>query len=93
MSFKVRTATGVDSMTPRHYGWLSDVLLDRLGEFMVALMGIGIWPSQVSEAILHLIPKPAGGRRPIGVLASFVRLWERTFQAAVTNWRADNRRE
>ncbi len=61
MSFKVTTAMGVDSVTPRHYAWLSDTLLTRLGELMAALTAVGIWPAQVSAAILHLIPKPAGG--------------------------------
>ncbi len=90
-TFKERTGIGVDGVAPRHYGWLSDTLLARLGELMAALMTAGIWPRQVSAAILHLIPKATGGRRPIGVLASFVRLWERTLQPALEDWRLTNR--
>ncbi len=92
-TFKDKTGIGVDGVAPRHYGWLSDILLDRLGELMAALMAVGIWPRQVSTAILHLIPKAAGGRRPIGVLASFVRLWERTLQPSLQEWRLSNQRD
>ena len=87
-SFKPRTASGVDALVPAHFAWLSDPLLDRVGELFAALERAGCWPRQVALALVHLIPKAAGGRRPIGVLASMVRLWERARKAVVDDWRA-----
>ena len=87
-SFKPRTASGVDALVPEHFAWLSDPLLDRVGELFAALERAGCWPRQVALALVHLIPKAAGGRRSIGVLASMVRLWERARKAVVDDWRA-----
>ena len=47
----------------------------------------GIWPSQLEEALVHLIPKTSGGRRPVGILPALVRLWERARRVDVDGWR------
>ncbi len=87
-SFKPWTGTSNEVLSPRHYGWLSDVLLLRIGQFIVLLERMGCWPEQLMEALVHLIPKPTGGRRPIGLLASLVRLWERVRRPHIQEWRA-----
>ena len=48
----------------------------------------GIWPQQLEEALIHLIPKASGGRRPIGLFASLPRLWARARKERVRAWRA-----
>ena len=41
---------------------------------------------------MHLIPKTDGGRRPIGVLPSIVRIWERVRIPVIQEWRRQNSR-
>jgi len=36
---------------------------------------------------MHLIPKRGGGRRPIGILATLVRLWEKALRDMAVEWR------
>ena len=91
-SFKSRTASGVDALLPTHFAWLSDSLLDRVGALYTDLEEHGCWPRQVSTSIVHLIPKAAGGRRPIGLLASLVRLWERARKPWMREWQGTCRR-
>ena len=86
-TFKERTGTGVDKLGPRHYTWLSDELLDVIGRLLMNMEQVGFWPWQVNEAMVHLIPKPTGGRRPIGLVASLPRLWERVRKPLLTHWR------
>ncbi len=88
-SFKVGTGTGVDGVPPRHYGWLSDELLGSIMDLLMFLEEVALWPCQVSEALMRLIPKPSGGRRPIGLLASLVRFWERIRRPILRTWRAE----
>ncbi len=42
--------------------------------------------------LMHLIPKEAGGRRPIGLVASFIRLWERVRAPPIRRWRISSHR-
>ena len=51
--------------------------------------GIGLWPSQVSVILMAQIPKAGGGKRPIGLLAGLVRLWERARSPIVQKWRTN----
>ena len=76
-TFRTTTAAGADGLVPSQFGWLSDNLLDEIGKFFKVCEMSGCWPSQTALALIHLIPKSAGGRRPIGALAALVRLWER----------------
>ncbi len=92
-TFPPWTGTSSELLTPRHYTWLSDMLLDRLGIFMKLLESWGWWPEQLMEALIRLIPKPTGGRRPIGLLASLVRLWERVRRPYIVEWRTKVNRE
>ena len=46
-----------------------------------------IWPTQVRAILVALIPKSDGGRRPIGLLPTIVRVWERVRKPIVAAWR------
>ena len=86
--FKEYTAIGWDSLAPRWIGWLSNELLEVIIDFIEKLEVEGCWPGCISKIIVHLIPKASGGRRPIGVLATFVRLWEAVRKPIVWQWRS-----
>ena len=86
-TFKHTTAAGADGLVPSQFAWLSDTLLDKVGELCTACEASGCWPSQTALALIHLIPKATGGRRPIGVLAALIRLWERARKSVADEWR------
>ncbi len=87
MTIPENTAIGCDGIPPRAFAWLSDSLLDALADLFTSIERLGHWPEQVALAVMHLIPKLQGGRRPIGVLASLVRWWERIRQPTIARWR------
>ena len=76
-TFKAATALGVDGFRPRWLTLLSDELLDAYGQLLGDIESIGIWPNQVMTILIAQLPKPDGGRRPIGLLPTIVRVWER----------------
>ena len=54
--------------------------LERVAAFLNEIEEIGLWPEAVKHALLHLIPKSDGGRRPIGLIHGLCKLWERGAQ-------------
>ena len=72
---------------PRWISWLSDDLLECVIDVMVMIESRGYWPKGLGCSLVHLIPKPAGGRRPIGVLATFIRVWEAMRKPVIWRWR------
>ena len=54
---------------------------------MVEMERSGVWPEQLEETMIHLIPKDAGGKRPIGLIASLPRIWARVRRPYVRRWR------
>ncbi len=91
-SFSPHTGVGGDHFRPVWFSWLSDPLLACFADVFMSIEAVGRWPRRLRLALIHLIPKEAGGRRPIGLLASFVRLWERVRAPHVRQWRLDCRR-
>ena len=91
-TFSDRTGWGVDNIGPRQFMWLSDDLLDMVGKLLMAIEATGIWPRQLREALIHLIPKPTGGRRPIGLLASLLRILDKVRRPTLVHWRTSNER-
>ncbi len=86
------TGVGADLFRPHWFAWLSDQLLQVVAQLMVAVEGAGVWPGQVLVVLVHLIPKEGGGRRPIGLMASVVRWWERVRAPLIQKWRSENAR-
>ena len=82
----------VDAISPKQFGWLSDVLLQRVAKLLTGLEAIGVWPIQLQEAIVHLTPQAAGGRRPVGLPPSLARPCERARKREFRKWREANKR-
>ena len=91
-SFKNATSIGCDHFPPTSLAALSDPLLQAIADFLNLTEEIGHWPAEVATALVHLIPKDDGGRRPIGVLATIVRVWERSRKLVVQKWSRQNTR-
>ena len=86
--FKVRTGRGHDEYHPRWYALLSEECRPEIAAFLNRLDEIGCWPEQLRQTLIKLIPKPKGGKRPIGLLTALVRLWERMRIREVRAWKA-----
>ena len=85
--FKKQTGLGIDLMNPRWITWLSRGLLVGLCKVLMAIEELGHWPEQVEEVLIALLPKPDGGRRPVGLLPTIERLWEKVRRPVVQEWR------
>ena len=79
-------------MHPRCVHWLADSDLEGLGAIFAKLEAAGS-DDLLSWILIHLIPKKAGGRRPIGLMTGLLRLWGRARRCLVRDWEAANVRE
>ena len=86
-SFKAKTGVGLDEITPNQFAWLSDELIGAMLRLYGEIEKQAVWPQQLSTALIHLIPKDTGGRRPIGIIASFVRIWMKCRKEEVRQWK------
>ena len=86
-TFKLRT-TKIDGWHPRQYASLSDEALSALGYIFGLCEHMGLWPTEQSNLLVCLIPKPDGDRRPILHFRSGFRLWSRCAQRRVRDWAA-----
>ena len=57
-SFRAGTSIWVDFSPPKSLQWLSAPLLQVVADFVNAVEDEGQWPAAVSDALMHLIPKP-----------------------------------
>ena len=86
-SFKERTGVGIDGIAPRQLDWLSDALLERVIELLEVIEEGGAWLGNAASALMHLIPKPQGGRRPIAIIATLIRVWVKCRKEEVREWK------
>jgi ribonuclease HI len=84
-SFKLRTAA-IDGWHPRHFAHLSDASLRGLAALFHIVELMGAWPSSVSQQLTVLIPKAAGGLRPIALFRGMVRLFGKIAARASRRW-------
>ena len=92
-TFKAETSIGCDNFSPRSIADLSPQLRNCVADFLNVAEQEGRWPEQIATAIIHLIPKTDGGRRPIGVLPTVVRIWERVRKPIVQAWLRQHARQ
>ena len=91
--FPVDTGLGWDKMHPRSLGTrLPDEALVILVRLLAMCEFLGTWPTHIGIVLICLIPKPDGGRRPIGLLPSIIRWWMRARLQVVRSWQAANDR-
>ena len=84
-SFSTKTSTS-DWWHPRIFGWLQDAQLQKLADIMFVWECIGTPAIPNDRLMVKMIPKPAGGFRPIGFFPSLVRLWGKARQQCIKNW-------
>ena len=76
-TFKGDTALGVDSLSPRHIGLLSDMAIQALIRLWMTVVDSGCIPKQLAALIVVMLPKPVGGERPIALFPGALRLLTR----------------
>ena len=83
---KTNTAVGIDQWSPGQLRSLSqeakEVLLDILRDIEKAKA----WPGYVYYNIIVLMGKPAGGVRPIALMAMIDRLWTKIRRPYIVQW-------
>ena len=83
---------GFHGFLARWFLYLPDVQLLAICQFLMACEAAGLWPEALRHALLHLIPKREGGKRPIGLVNGLCRLWELARRPLVREWRATQKR-
>ena len=69
---------------------MPDQALDALGLLYKAMETTCIAPCTFLATLVVLIPKPAGGHRPIGLLSLIYSLWVKARRGYQREWDADN---
>ncbi len=85
-TFAAHTALGWDALHPRALLRLSDCMLLALLRIIAVAEARGCWPAAVALVLVVLLPKPDGGRRPIGLLPLLPRIWARARRPILAAW-------
>ena len=92
LSFSASTGVGADNVAPRAVARLSHELLKALCAVLMATELLGAWPKRLWLVLIVLLPKPDGGRRPIGLFPSLLRIWSRARASVVRAWEVERDR-
>ena len=93
LTFPCGTGLGWDKAHPRSIVRLADEAIIALIRLFILAELLGQWPLMVGYVLICLIPKSDGGRRPIGLLPSFIRLWMRIRLDVARTWQCENERD
>ena len=92
LSFPAQLGLGWDKIHPRAIARLEDSILAAILRILQACEGLGDWPLRISMVIIVLLPKPAGGWRPIGLLSWMPKVWMKMRRTAAAEWEKANER-
>ena len=85
-TFPADTAIGTDAYHPRVLLRLGPSLLPALLKVLFLCELLGSWPGVITDVLIALLPKLAGGFRPIGISPTLVRVWFRLRAPYVREW-------
>ena len=91
-TFPGAVGLGWDKMHPRSLARCSDMVLKLFVRLMLLAETLGSWPKCVGVIMVVLLPKPDGGRRPIGLFPTIVRVWMRIRLEVAQAWMVANDR-
>eukprot|EP00973_Karenia_brevis_P044237 6129564-Karenia_brevis.AAC.1 len=91
-TFPSRTGLGWDKCHPKAIIRCSDEALLALIRLLIWCELLGRWPKSIGCILIVLLPKPDGGRRPIGLLPSIVRWWMRVRLDVAQQWQTSHDR-
>jgi hypothetical protein len=87
-TFPMHTGVGQDNKSPRAYCRLSEKALLALVRLLLLFELMGNWPAVLRLVLIVLIPKSDGGKRPIGLFPSPIRIWWRARAVVARRWEA-----
>ncbi len=87
-SFPIGTGLGVDNIAPRALSRLSHQALVALVALFMAFECKGDWCEVLNLVLIVLLPKSAGGFRPIGLFPTIIRIWMRARYGIARAWQA-----
>ncbi len=88
----IHTGLGSDNSSPRAFTRLPRPTIEALCRLLMAVEVLGRWPQLLQLVLIALLPKPDGGRRPIGLFPTIIRLWMRSRSEIARRWEAANYR-
>ena len=86
-SFKTRTSV-IDGWHPKHMASMSKACRAALAQVFNQAEEAGDFPASQAQLVVKLLPKQAGGVRPIGLFRGLFRLWSRCRQNVARAWQA-----
>eukprot|EP00973_Karenia_brevis_P036121 4981213-Karenia_brevis.AAC.1 len=91
-TFPHQVGLGWDKLHPRALARCSDVVLGLFVQLLLAAEALGRWPVCIGVILIVLLPKPDGGRRPIGLFPTLIRVWMRIRLQVAQAWMLANDR-
>ena len=76
-SFPSQVGLGWDKLHPKALARCSDIVFELFISVLLSAELMGQWPSCIGVILVVLLPKADGGRRPIGLFPSLIRIWMR----------------
>ena len=92
-SFPTGTGLGCDNIAPRACERLSDEASAALAMIFSLAEETGRWPKAIDLTLIVLLPKLDGGRRPIRLFPTPIRLWMKARTGMPREWEADSPNE
>ena len=91
-TFRAVTGIGWDKLHPRAVcQFAADSILVWVRLFILCEL-LGQWLGNIGVILICLLPKPDGGRRPIGLLPSLIRWWMRARLDVARAWQTAHER-
>ena len=90
LSFAIHTGLGADNLAPRAIARLSENAIQALVLLFLAFEKLGEWCAILDLVLIVLLPKGDGGRRPIGLFPTLIRVWMRARVSQARAWEAAN---
>ena len=87
------TSPGHEGFHVRHFGILGPRAAEAVACFLGAVEAQGHFPGPHNMVQYCLLPKPTGGRRPIALFASLVRIWSKIRRQEASAWEKANPNE
>jgi hypothetical protein len=86
LSFPPNTGQGADGVAPRAINRLSSQAFQALIVLFLTFEATGNWCQALNLVLIVLLFKPDGGRRPIGLFPTIIRIWMRVRIACARKW-------
>ena len=85
-SVKPKTGIGVDAIHPSIWSRISEKGKQLYTDLLNDVERTLTWPAQIQTLIYLLVPQTPTGERPIGLMPSIVRVWERMRKPNLDQW-------